>query len=78
MEHTHTQICNHVLEEKKKLIKRFTLQQKRKSEEKPPKVLIVTYFEGDGEKAQYASNTPSSFNDCLRLTCLIDSACLSS
>ena len=39
-----------------------------KSEEKPPKVLIVTYFEGDGEKAQYASNTPSSFNDCLRLT----------
>ena len=49
--HTHTHsshkdrdICNHVLEGKK-----------RNSEEKPHKVLIVESFERDDEKAQYAS-----------------------
>ena len=44
--HTHTcytlrEICNHVLEGKKK--------------KKPEKVVIVASFEGDGEKAQYSS-----------------------
>ena len=52
MEHTHTQICNHVLEKKKQTHQKVYAS--TKSEEKPPKVLIITYFEGDDEKAQYA------------------------
>ena len=48
---TQREICNHVLEGKK-LMKRFKLQQKEK---KTQKVLIIAFFEGDDEKAQYAS-----------------------
>ena len=51
--YTQREICNHVLEGKK-LIKRFKLQQKL-NEEKPQKVLIIASFEGDDEKAYYAS-----------------------
>ena len=48
--HKHRDICNHVLEGKNSP-KGFT---STNSEEKPQKVLI-TPFEGDDEKAQYAS-----------------------
>ena len=60
--HTHTQreIWNHVLE-RKKLVKRFKLQQKVKKK----KTQKVASFEGDDEKAQYASLKTSSFNDFL-------------
>ena len=40
-----------------------------KSEEKPQKVLIVASFDGDDEKAQYASFKQIFLYGCLRLTC---------
>ena len=51
MEHTHTDLQSRFGRGKKAHQKVYT---SIKSEEKPPKVLIVTYFEGDGEKGLYA------------------------
>ena len=49
--YTQREICNHVLREKTPQ----KVQTSTKTEEKPQKVLIAASFEGDDEKAQYAS-----------------------
>ena len=46
------EICNHVFPREKNLSKGLNF---KKSEVKPLKVLIVASFEGEDEKAQYAS-----------------------